>query len=287
MLAPGVPALVCSCRGLAYFEVAVRGPASDLHSGEFGGAVANPATVLARLLASLHDAGGRVAIPGFYDRVGESPELRRRFAELPFDEAAFRADAGVPALAGEAGYSTLERLWLRPTCEVHGLLAGYTDEGAKTVLPATALAKLSCRLVGDQDPAEIHRLLREHLDRQAPPGVRVEVRYLLGAPAWRTELAGALFDAARRALLATFGREPVIVGGGGSLPVVNDLERVLGAPVLLLGFGQPGESAHAPNEWFSAESFDRGMRTVAALWEELGRRGADPGEPADGRPTVP
>ncbi|HEX6535469.1 MAG TPA: dipeptidase [Gemmatimonadaceae bacterium] len=272
MFAPGLPSILSSLRGLAYFEITVDGPSSDLHSGSYGGAVANPAMALCRILATFHDANGHIAIPGFYDAVREwEPAARAQIRALPFDEERFREETGATALVGEAGYSTLERLWSRPTCEVNGLLSGYTGEGAKTVLPARAMAKVSCRLVPDQDPREIERLVRAHVERVAPRGVRVRVEHLHGGRPWRAELSGPLFDAARRALAAAFGREPVITGEGGSIPVVGDFERILGVPVLLIGFGLPGENAHAPDEWMSDENFVRGMRAVATLWEELGR----------------
>jgi acetylornithine deacetylase/succinyl-diaminopimelate desuccinylase-like protein len=191
---------------------------------------------------------------------------------MVIEEEAFREETGAPALGGERGYSVLEQLWTRPTCEVNGLLSGYTGEGAKTVLPAKAMAKVSCRLVPDQDPAEIERLMQDHVRRVAPDGVTVTVTPLHGGRPWRAELDGPLFDAARRALAAAFGREPVITGEGGSIPVVGDFERILGAPVLLMGFGLPGENAHAPDEWLSEENFTLGMRAVATLWDELGRR---------------
>jgi acetylornithine deacetylase/succinyl-diaminopimelate desuccinylase-like protein len=174
------------------------------------------------------------------------------------------------ALGGEEGYSTLERIWTRPTCEVNGLLSGYTGEGAKTVLPAKAMAKVSCRLVPDQDPAKIAKLFTAHVKKVAPKGVTVKVSYFHGGSPWRAELTGSLYDAARRALAAAFGKEPVIVGEGGSIPVVGDFERVLKAPVLLVGFGLPGENAHAPDEWISVENFTKGLRAVATLYEELG-----------------
>jgi acetylornithine deacetylase/succinyl-diaminopimelate desuccinylase-like protein len=189
---------------------------------------------------------------------------------LPFDEEHFRAETGAPSLAGEKGYSILERLWTRPTCEVNGLLSGYTGEGAKTVLPAKAMAKVSCRLVPHQDPAEIEVLMKAHVARVAPAGVTVTVNHLHGGRPWRAELNGPLFDAARRAFAAAFGREPVITGEGGSIPVVGDFARILGAPVLLVGFGLPGENAHAPDEWMSMENFTTGMRAIATLWDELG-----------------
>jgi acetylornithine deacetylase/succinyl-diaminopimelate desuccinylase-like protein len=274
MFAPDLPSILSSLRGLAYFQIDVEGPTTDLHSGSYGGAVINPATALARIIATFHDDRWRVAIPGFYDRVREwSPAERADVRELPFDEQTFRRETGAPALSGEAGYGTLERLWARPTCEVNGLLSGYTGEGAKTVLPSRAMAKVSCRLVPDQDPAEIERLLRAHLERVTPPEVKVTVTHLHGGHPWRAVLDGPLYDAARRALAAAFGREPVIVGEGGSIPVVGDFDGVLRAPVLLMGFGLPGENAHAPNEWISEDNFERGMRAVAVLWEEIAKTG--------------
>ena len=271
MFAPGLPSILSSLRGLAYFQIDVQGPAQDLHSGSYGGAVVNPAMALARILATMHDADGRIAIPGFYDAVHAwDARVLEQMRGLPFDEEHFRAEAGSPALGGEKGYTVLERLWTRPTCEVNGLLSGYTGEGAKTVLPAKAMAKVSCRLVPDQDPAAIEALMKAHVARVAPKGVTVTVTHLHGGRPWRAELAGPLFDAARRALAAAFGREPVITGEGGSIPVVGDFQRILGAPVLLVGFGLPGENAHAPDEWMSVENFTKGMRAIAALWDELG-----------------
>ena len=270
MFAPGLPSILSSLRGLAYFQIDVRGPAQDLHSGSYGGAVVNPAMALARILATLHDADGRIAIPGFYDAVRDWPAaVRTQMKELPFDTEHFRAETGAPALGGERGYTVLEQLWTRPTCEVNGLLSGYTGEGAKTVLPAKAMAKVSCRLVPDQDPAEIERLMAAHVAHVAPAGVVATVTHLHGGRPWRAELNGPLYDAARRALAAAFGREPVITGEGGSIPVVGDFERILGAPVLLVGFGLPGENAHAPDEWLSMENFTVGMRAIATLWDEL------------------
>ena len=269
MFAPGLPSILSSLRGLAYFEINVQGPKGDLHSGSYGGAVVNPAMALARILATLHDENGHIAIPGFYDRVRDwDPKIREQMRSLPFKDAGFMEETGVAALGGEKGYATLEKLWIRPTCEVNGLLSGYTGEGAKTVLPAKAMAKVSCRLVPDQDPAEIERLMKAHVAKVAPKGVDVDVRHLHGGRPWRAELNGAIYDAARRALLAAFAREPVITGEGGSIPVVGDFERILGAPVLLVGFGLPGENAHAPDEWMSDENFRLGMRAMALLWDE-------------------
>ena len=278
MFAPGQPSILSSLRGLAYFQLDVQGPRGDLHSGSYGGAVVNPAMALARILATFHDADGRVAIPGFYDAVAPWPEhVRAGMRALPFDEGGFLHEVGAPALGGEAGHTTLERIWTRPTCEVNGLLSGYTGEGAKTVLPAKAMAKVSCRLVPGQEPAEIERLMKAHVERVAPAGVRVTVTHLHGGRPWRADLEGPLFDAAREALTAAFGRAPVVVGEGGSIPVVGDFARVLGAPVLLMGFGLPGENAHAPDEWMSLENFEKGTRAAAMLLERLGTTRADPG----------
>jgi acetylornithine deacetylase/succinyl-diaminopimelate desuccinylase-like protein len=274
MFAPGLPSILSSLRGLAYFQIDVKGPSGDLHSGSYGGAVVNPAMALARILATFHDADGHIAIPGFYDSVREWPEaVRTQMRSLPFTDDGFLHEVGAPALGGEKGYSTLERIWTRPTCEVNGLLSGYTGEGAKTVLPAVAMAKVSCRLVPDQDPTQIEAAMKAHVARVAPKGVTVTVTHLHGGRPWRADLDGPLFDAAKRALKAAFGREPVITGEGGSIPVVGDFQRILGAPVLLVGFGLPGENAHAPNEWMSDENFVKGMRAIAALWDEIGNGG--------------
>ncbi|MGI8496369.1 MAG: dipeptidase [Gemmatimonadaceae bacterium] len=272
MFAPGLPSILSSLRGLAYFQIDVQGASGDLHSGSYGGAVVNPAMALARILATLHDERGRIAIAGFYDQAREWPaRVREQMRSLPYSDAEFLADAGATALGGEEGYTTLERIWTRPTCEVNGLLSGYTGEGAKTVLPAKAMAKVSCRLVPDQTPEAIEQAMAAHVARVAPAGVTVTVTHLHGGRPWRADLEGPLFDAARRALAIAFGREPVITGEGGSIPVVGDFERILGAPVLLMGFGLPGENAHAPNEWMSDDNFVKGMVAVAALWDELGR----------------
>jgi acetylornithine deacetylase/succinyl-diaminopimelate desuccinylase-like protein len=272
MFAPGLPSILSSLRGIAYFQIDVQGPSGDLHSGSYGGAVMNPAMALARILATMHDADGHIAIEGFYDKVRDwGADARTAIKTLPFKDETLRDETGSPELAGEKGYSTLERLWMRPTCEVNGLLSGYTGEGAKTVLPAKAMAKVSCRLVPDQSPDEIERLMRAHVQRVAPKGVTAQVKHLHGGRPWRADLDGPLFDAARRALAAAFDREPVITGEGGSIPVVGDFQRILNAPVLLVGFGLPGENAHAPNEWISEDNYHRGTRAMAALWDELAR----------------
>jgi acetylornithine deacetylase/succinyl-diaminopimelate desuccinylase-like protein len=274
MFAPGIPSILSSLRGLAYFQIDVEGPTTDLHSGSYGGAVVNPAAALARIIASFHDENRRITIPGFYDDVRDwAPASRAALRDLPFAEETFRHETGAAALGGEKGYTTLERIWTRPTCEVNGLLSGYTGEGAKTVLPSKAMAKVSCRLVPDQQPERISELFEAHVRRVAPPEVRVTVTYLHGGRPWRAELSGPLFDAARRALAEAFGREPVITGEGGSIPVVGDFQRILGTPVLLMGFGLPGENAHAPNEWMSDENFVKGTKAVARFWDLYGGEG--------------
>ena len=273
MFAPGQPSILSSLRGLAYFEINVKGPSVDLHSGGYGGAVINPATALAKIVASMHDENWHITIEGFYDSVREWPaEVRKGMRGLPFEESTFLKETGAPELGGEAGFTTLERLWARPTCEVNGLLGGYIGEGAKTVLPSKAMAKVSCRLVPDQTPLEIVKLMEAHVAKHTPKGVTATVKYLHGGKPWRAELKGPLYDAARRALATAFEKEPVIVGEGGSIPVVGDFERVLGAPVLLVGFGLPGENAHAPDEWMSAENFRIGMRAMAVFWDEYGKK---------------
>lgn len=270
MFGPDVPTIGVSLRGIAYFEIEVRGPAQDLHSGSYGGAVVNPATALARIIASFHDDDWHVAIPGFYDDVHAAPEFRAQIRELPFDDEAFRKEAGSPALGGEAGQSTLERLWVRPTVEVNGLVSGYIGEGPKTVLPSRALAKVSCRLVPNQDPEKIAVLMQRHVERVAPAGVEVEVRVLQAGPPWQARIEGRLVEAGITALEKAFGKKPVFAGEGGSIPIVPALEGVLGAQALLMGFGLPGENAHAPDEWMSVENFEKGTHAAAVLLDELG-----------------
>ena len=270
MFAPGTPALLWSLRGLAYFEIHAHGPSSDLHSGAYGGAVANPANALARLIGELHDPEGRITIKGFYDRVAVPPdETLDGMKELPFDEKAFTAPLGIPPAGGESGRTVLERLWTRPTCDVNGLLSGYTGEGAKTVLPAEAMAKVSFRLVPDQDPGEVKRLLEAHVAAHTPPGVRFEVVELHGGMPWSATVEGPYFEAAARALEQGFGARPVLTGEGGSIPIVVEFERILEAQVLLIGFALPGANMHAPNEWFATDCFERGIDTLIHLYDEL------------------
>ena len=270
MFAPGLPSLLFSLRGLAYFEVHVQGSTSDLHSGAYGGAVVNPANALARIISTLHDQDGRIAIEGFYDDVLEWDEATRQaIRELPFDRDEFQASVGAPELNGEKGYSELERLWTRPTCDVNGFLSGYTGEGAKTVLPARAMAKISFRLVSNQNPGRVLELFQAHLSRVTPAGVSVTVTELHGGNPWKAQLDESVRSAASSALKRAFGADPVLVGEGGSIPIVGEFERILKAPVLLLGFSHPGCNLHAPDEWFPVENFEKGIRALAYLFEEL------------------
>lgn len=269
MFAEGQPSILSSLRGLAYFQIDVQGPIGDLHSGSYGGAVANPATALARIISTFHDADGKIAIEGFYDDVSPFDDaVLEGMRKLPYSDEELMKEVAVDALGGEKAYTTLEKLWTRPTCEVNGLLSGYTGDGAKTVLPAKAMAKVSCRLVPNQDPKKIEDLMIAHVKKHTPPGIKVTVTPLHGGKPWRASLDGAIYEAAKKSLAAAFGKEPVIVGEGGSIPIVGDFERILGTPVLLVGFGLPGENAHAPDEWMSVENFRLGMRAMASLWDE-------------------
>ena len=271
MFAEGVPSVGYGVRGLAYLEVTVRGPRQDLHSGIYGGGAPNPVNALARMLASLHEPSGRVAVPGFYDRVRPiSDEERRRLADLAFDEAAFRAQVGAPDPGGEPGFPLVERLWTRPTLDVNGINGGFAGEGAKTIIPAFARAKLSARLVPDQDPDEIARLVEAALRAAAPSSVEVEVHVLGRAPAAVVSLDHPAVGLAAEALEATWGRPPVFQRGGGTIPAVGGFSDWLGIPTLMLGFGLPTSNAHAPNEWLLLDNFVRGTDAVVRLWHRLG-----------------
>jgi acetylornithine deacetylase/succinyl-diaminopimelate desuccinylase-like protein len=270
MFAPGLPSITIGLRGMAYMEVRVQGPSVDLHSGAYGGAVVNPANALAKIIAGLHDEQGRVNIPGFYDRVVELTDAQRKaMGALPFTEEGLREEVGAPALAGEAGHGALERIWVRPTLDVNGLLSGYTGEGAKTVLPSKAMAKVSMRLVPDQDFKEVERLFTEQVKRLAPAGVTVEVLALHGGQPWYAEPSGPLFAAAETALERAFGQKPVLIREGGSIPIVQAFQETFGAPAVLIGFGLPGENAHAPNEWMLVENFHRGAEAIAMMYDAL------------------
>ncbi len=275
MFAPGVPSLCYGLRGLCYMEIHVQGARTDLHSGSFGGAVANPAQALARILSGLKDHEHHAAIEGFYDKVRPlSEEERAEFKKLPFNEVEFRQSLGVPELVGEAGFTTLERVWARPTMEINGMISGFTGTGAKTVLPAVASAKVSMRLVPDQDPDEIAELFRRHVMENAPEGVTVRVDTLHGAQPYIAPVDHPAVRAARRALSKAFGAEAVLTREGGSIPITVTFEQVLGIPSVLMGFGLPDENAHAPDENLDLENFHHGTLAAAHFYAEMAQTGS-------------
>ncbi|HEV2294435.1 MAG TPA: dipeptidase [Tepidisphaeraceae bacterium] len=268
--ARGVPAITYGLRGLAYMEVTVTGPSHDLHSGLYGGAVPNPANVLARLIASLHDPEGRVNIPGFYDDVAPlSPQERAQWRSLPFSETEFAASVGLTEGAGEEGYTSLERKWARPTCDVNGLTSGYQGPGAKTVIPSKASAKISMRLVPNQDPARIVTGFERTMRERAPRNVTVEVTCHSQTPGVVVPVEGKAMCLAAEAAEIGFGKKPALMREGGSIPVVNLLKRVLGVDTLLLGFGLPDDRVHSPNEKFDLDALQKGARTAGALYSKL------------------
>jgi acetylornithine deacetylase/succinyl-diaminopimelate desuccinylase-like protein len=270
MISPDHPTITYSLRGLAYFEVRLRGPAHDLHSGIYGGAVENPAHVLCELLAGLHDQEGRVTLPGFYDRVRElSREERTELARLPGGDQAYLEQTGAPALFGEAGYTAVERVGARPTLEINGLLSGFTGKGAKTVLPATAMAKISTRLVPDQDPEEIRRMLMEYFETNTPETVTCEVEVLALGPPLITERDNPGNRALAGALQAVWGVAPLFKREGGSVPVSIYLERALGMPSVLTGFGLPDDNLHAPNEKLDLPTWYRGIETLIHFFHNV------------------
>ena len=271
MFARGVPSICYGLRGLVYFQIDLRGSRTDLHSGSFGGAVANPAFVLAQMIAQMKDRAGRIKIPGFYDEVRPLEEVERQaWASLPFSEKAYRKDFGIPKLAGETGYSTLERTWARPTLEVNGLLSGFTGEGAKTVLPAVAMAKISMRLVPDQDPDKMANLFQAYVEKIAPKAVELKVTRMHGGRPWMTSFDHPFVKAAARAIEKGFGRAPIFTREGGSIPVVSTFQEELGLPSVLFGVGLPDENAHAPNEKLDVGNFHNGIIASAYLYEEIG-----------------
>ena len=266
----GIPSICYGLRGLTYFQIDLRGTKSDLHSGSFGGAVANPAFVLAQMLAQMKDRSGRVKIPGFYDDVRPLSDAERaEWKKLPFNETKYRKELGAPRLFGEKGYTTLERVWARPTFEVNGLLSGFTGEGAKTVLPAVAMAKVSMRLVPDQDPNRIAELFESYVKKVCPATVELKVTRMHGGKPWMTEFDNKYVRAAGRAIEKGFGRPPVFNREGGSIPVVSTFQEELGLPSVLFGVGLPDENAHAPNEKLDLGNFQNGIIASAYLYQEI------------------
>lgn len=275
MYQEGYPAVSYGLRGLAALEITVQGPYQDLHSGGYGGTVMNPAHALAHLIDTLHDPSGKVAVAGFYDDVDPlSEEERAAFARLPFDAEQYRKSLQVPALFGEEGFSVNEQAWARPTLEVNGMWSGFTGEGQKTIVPASAHAKITCRLVPHQDPNDLLDRIEAHLRANLPVGVRLAVQRFHGAPASITPINHPAVKAAETAIESVYHTRASYIRMGGSIPVVVDFQEVLNIPTLLLGFALPDENFHAPNEHFHLANFYRGAETVATLWEQLGGQNA-------------
>jgi acetylornithine deacetylase/succinyl-diaminopimelate desuccinylase-like protein len=265
-----IPAITVGLRGIMYAQIDVELAPVDLHSGSYGGTVDNPAIALARIIAALKGSDGRVRIPGFYDDVVVlAPAEREAMAALPFDEEAYRAGIPVPALMGETGWTTLERKGARPTFDVNGMWSGFQGEGAKTIIPAHAHAKVSTRLVANQDARKVFAALRAYVAEVASPGVTVTTTFIHGGEPSLTPTDHPATLAAARALRAVHGVNPVYIREGGSIPVTAAFDHVLGLPVVLLGFTQPGDNAHAPNEWLDLENFELGTRVIVRLWDEL------------------
>jgi len=265
-----IPAITLSLRGIMYAQIDVIGTPVDLHSGGFGGAVENPANALARIISELKGPDGRIRIPGFYDDVVElSPGERKALAALPFDERAYRETHGLGELVGEPGYTTLERRGARPTLDVNGIWGGFQGDGTKTIIPAHAHAKVSCRLVVNQDPERIFESLRDFVTKVTPPGVRASVQSLGTGKPSLTQMDHPATKAAARAIEAAFGRAPIYIREGGSIPICASFESTLGLPVVLAGFTNPDDNAHAPNESMVLDNYERGIRAIARMWDEI------------------
>ena len=267
---PEQPAITYGLKGIAYYELRLTGPSQDLHSGSFGGAVTNPANALTRMLAALVNERGQIQVPGFYDDVTPlTPAEREQYAQLGFSDQEFMQQIGVTAVTGEEGFTTLERRWARPTFDINGLWSGYQGEGAKTVLPARAGAKFSFRLVPKQDPTKLKKALTAMLERLCPPGIKLELIDFHAAPGVVVPLDSPYMAAASRAIEHGFGRKPVFIREGGSIPVVSTFRDKLGVDTLLLGWGLNDDNTHSPNEKFCLADFHRGIKASAYLWNEL------------------
>jgi acetylornithine deacetylase/succinyl-diaminopimelate desuccinylase-like protein len=264
------PALTYSLRGIVAFEITVHGPSRDLHSGVFGGAVENPAMALARLLATVRDANGRIMIAGFHDGVKPLSKYERsQAARYPLKDSQLKKLLGSPQLFGERGFTPTEQRSARPTFEINGLTSGYQGAGSKTIIPSWAKAKITCRLVPDQDPEQVRKRVIAHLKKHCPPTVRMEIEAGHGAEAYFVLPTGGPAQAALRALEKAFGSKPILMREGGSIPIVNQFKRILGADSLLLGLGLPDDNAHSPNEKFNLDCFEKGQLMSAYLWQEL------------------
>jgi acetylornithine deacetylase/succinyl-diaminopimelate desuccinylase-like protein len=270
MLGKGVPSITYGLRGLNYYELQITGPAQDLHSGVFGGAVPNPITILAEMIAKLHDKNFRVAVPGFYDDVAAlSRQERRALNSLPWKEKEFRRTVGAPALCGEKGYTIVEQLWTRPTLEVNGIWGGYTAEGAKTVIPSKAHAKISTRLVPNQDPAKIAKLVERQIRNLLPKCVTLKFEVLSTSKPWVAPYTHPIFQKAIHALQEGFGKKAVFIREGGSIPFVTQMRDTFEVPCVLIGFGLPDENAHAPDEHIALENYFGGIKAIAIFYEQL------------------
>lgn len=272
LYAPGVPTITYGLRGLAYMEVEVTGPNRDLHSGSFGGAVANPINVLADMIAKLHDKNGKIAIPDFYkDVLALTKKEKESYARLKFSEKAYAKDLGVAELMGEKGFTTLERLWARPTLDCNGIIGGFTGSGAKTVIPSKASAKISMRLVPNQDPVKIAKLFTKHFKSLAPKGVKVTVKSLHGGYPIVVPLEHKATQAGAAAMEKAFGKKTVFMREGGSIPIVVDFVKNLKAPAVLMGLGLDSENLHSPNEHFDLNHFHLGILSSAWFLEEFSK----------------
>jgi len=270
MIARDIPSITVGLRGLAYWQVEVTGPDHDLHSGLFGGAIANPVNELCKMIAGVTDAGHRITIPGFYDDVMEvSASERDRLSKAPFDKEAYRISVGVKALQGESGYSTMERTGIRPTFDVCGIWGGYTGEGAKTILPSKAYAKISTRLVPNQDHHKIAELFKTYFESIAAESVKVEVTSLHGGQGYICPINLPAYHAAEAAYKDVFNRLPVPVRSGGSIPIISAFEEILGIKSILMGFGLESDAIHSPNENFSLENFYNGIRTIIRFYHHF------------------
>ncbi len=266
------PAVTFGLRGIAFVEVFVYGPNRDIHSGSFGGAIANPVNILCSLIGQLHDKNGKITIPGFYKDVKKITDWeRKQFKRLPFDKTKYMKTLGINDLQGEKGYSSYERTWVRPTLDINGIKGGYQGEGAKTIIPAEASCKITMRLVPDMNPDDICNKIEKYLIKIAPKSVKVKIIKHGGASAVVVPTTGPWLDAAARAVKLGFGKEPVFMKEGGSIPVVADFKRLLGVDTLLIGFGQHDDNVHSPNERFRLIDFERGCKTAAALPFELAK----------------
>ncbi|MBM4407018.1 MAG: dipeptidase [Chloroflexi bacterium] len=282
------PAITIGLRGIMAAQVDVAGPAVDLHSGTYGGTVENPVFALATILAALKGPDGRIRVPGFYNEVRALTELdRESMRKLPFDEAAYLELTGSPALVGEAGFSTLERRGARPTLEINGIWGGFQGDGTKTIIPAHAHAKITCRLVADQNPETIFERLRLYVEDIAPPSVLVDVKFLGGGLPSLTPIDHPATRAAARALTETFGQEPLYIREGGTIPVAASFEQILGLPVVLLGFTPPDDHAHAPNEYMNLRNYETAIRTIVRFWDELAVAGDIGSDDEAGGPRYP